>query len=57
MKFVSAQFTASESSGSIEVVVGISGGTSSVPVTLTVAPSVESPISAMGMYGIVFIHM
>ena len=50
VKFASTQFTASESSGSIEVVVGISGGNSSVPVTLTVTLSVKSPVSAMGMY-------
>ena len=47
--FASAQFTGSESSGFIEVVVTITGGTSNTPITVTVTPSVQSPVSAMGM--------
>ena len=46
--FASGQFTGSESSGTIEVVVRIIGGTSSDPITVTVTPSVQSPVSAMG---------
>ena len=48
--FTSGQFTGSESSGFIEVIVGLAGGTSSAPITVTVTPSVQSPVSAMGMY-------
>ena len=43
------QFVGSESSGYVEVVVRITGGLSSAPITVTVTPSVQSPVSAMGM--------
>ena len=49
VEFASAQFSGTESSQSIEVVVGITGGTSTTPITVTVTPSVQSPVSAMGM--------
>ena len=48
VEFTSGQFTGSESSGSVEVIVRITGGTSSDPITVTVTPSVQSPVSAMG---------
>ena len=46
--FTSAQFSGSESSQSIEVIVSITGGSSSTPITVTVTPSVQTPVSAMG---------
>ena len=49
VEFRSGQFTGSESSRIIEVVVRITGGTSTTPITVTVTPSVQSPVSAMGM--------
>ena len=49
MEFTSAKFVGSESSGFIEVIVIITGGSSSTPITVTVTPSVQSPVSAMGM--------
>ena len=48
VEFASAQFNGSESSGFIEVVVRITGRTSSTAITVTVTPSVQSPVSAMG---------
>ena len=48
VEFESQQFTGSELSGFIEVVVKITGGTSTSPITVTVIPSVQFPISAMG---------
>ena len=48
VEFASGQFTGSESSGFIEVVVRITSGTSNTPITVTVTPSVQSPVSAMG---------
>ena len=48
VEFTSAQFSGSESSQSIEVVVRITGGTSTTPITVTVTPSLQSPVSAMG---------
>ena len=50
VEFASPQFTGSESSGFIEVIVRITGGTSSSPITVTVTPTVQSPVSAMGMW-------
>ena len=50
MEFTSGQFSGSESSGFIEVVVRITGGSSTTPITVTVTPSVQSPVSAIGMY-------
>ena len=47
-EFTSGQFVGSESSGFIEVIVRITGGSSSTPITITVIPSVQSPVSAMG---------
>ena len=49
VEFTSGQFTGSESSGFIEVIVRITGGRSSSPITITVTPTVQSPVSAMGM--------
>ena len=46
LEFTSGQFVGSESSGFIEVIVRITGGTSSTPITVTVTPSVQSPVSA-----------
>ena len=46
--FASEQFVGSESSGFIEVIVSITGGSSSTPITVTVTPSVQSSVSAMG---------
>ena len=46
--FESGQFIGSESSGFIEVVVRIIDGLSETPIIVTVTPSVQSPISAMG---------
>ena len=48
VEFSSEQFTGSESSGFIEVLVRITGGTSTTPITVTVTLSVQSPASAMG---------
>ena len=50
VEFTSGQFSGSESSEFIEVVVRITGGTSSTPITVTVTPSVQSPVSAMGKW-------
>ena len=49
VEFASGQFTGSESSGFIEVIVRVTGGISSTPITITVTPSEQSPVSAMGM--------
>ena len=46
--FTTAQFNGSESSGFIEVIVRITGGSSSTLITVTVTPSVQLPVSAMG---------
>ena len=54
VEFASGQFTGSESSEFIEVTVRIMGGTSNTPITVTVTPSVQSPVSAMGMYVCMF---
>ena len=48
MEFGSGQFIGSESSGFIEVIVRIREGSSSTPIIVTVTPSVQSPVSAMG---------
>ena len=50
VEFASGQFTGSESSGFIEVIVRITGGVSSSPITVTVTLSEQSPVSAMGKY-------
>ena len=47
-EFASEQFNGSESSGFIEVIVRITGGSSSTPINVTVTPSVQSPVSASG---------
>jgi len=49
VEFASGQFNGSESSRFIEVIVRLTGGTSKTPVTVTVTPSEQSPVSAMGM--------
>ena len=46
--FTSGRFVGSELSGYIEVTVRITGGSSSTPITVTVTPSVQSPVSAIG---------
>ena len=48
--FAIGQFSDFESSGVIEVVVSIVGGTSTTPVTVTVTLSEQSPVSAMGRW-------
>ena len=48
MEFASGQFTSSESSGFVEVVVRITGGTSITPITVTVTPTEHLPVSAFG---------
>ena len=48
VEFTSGRFTGSESSGFIEVIVRITGGTSSDSITVTVTPSVQSPVSGVG---------
>ena len=50
VEFASGQFTASESSGFIEVIVIATGGSSSTPITVTVTPSEQSPVSAIGKH-------
>ena len=50
VEFASGQFTGSESSGFIEIIVIITGGSSSTPITVTVTPSVQSPVSASGKW-------
>ena len=52
VEFTSGQFVGSESSGFIEVIVRITEGSSSTPITVTVTPSnsVQSPVSAMGRH-------
>jgi len=49
VEFASGQFNNSESSGFIEVTVRVAGGISSSPITVTVTPSEQSPVSAVGM--------
>ena len=46
--FAEGQFTGSESSGIVEVVVVKVGGTSSAPLDVIVTPSERSPVSATG---------
>ena len=48
VEFASGRFIGSESSGFIEVIVRITGGSSITPITVTVTPSVQSPVSASG---------
>ena len=50
VEFASGQFSGSESSEFIEVVVRITGGTFTTPITVTVTPSIQSPVSAMGKW-------
>ena len=50
VEFASGQFTGSESSGFIEVIVRVTGGVSGAPITVTVIPSEQSPVSAMGKF-------
>ena len=47
VQFTSGQFSGSESSEFIEVVVEVTGGTSSNPITVTATPS---PVSGMDVY-------
>lgn len=42
------RFTGSESSGVVRVSVVISGGSASIPVTVQVRPTEQSPLSATG---------
>ena len=46
--FAEGQFTGSETSGIVEVVVVKVGGTSSAPLDVIVTPSEQSPVSATG---------
>ena len=50
IEFTSGQFVGSESLGFIEVVARMTGGISNAPITVTVTPSVQSPVSAMGKW-------
>ena len=49
VEFASAQFDGSESTEFIEITVRIAEGSSSSHITVTVTPSEQSPVSAMGM--------
>ena len=48
MEFTSEQFSGSESSGFIEVIVRIAGGTFAAPITVIATPSGQSVVSAIG---------
>ena len=48
VEFTSGQFTGSESSGVIEFIVRITGGSSITPITVIVTPSEQSLVSAKG---------
>ena len=48
MEFGSDEFVGSESTGHVEVVVIISGGSSTTPIEVVVTPSEQSPVSATG---------
>ena len=48
VKFGSRNFQGSESSGHVEVVMIISGGSSVTPIEVVVIPSNQSPVSARG---------
>ena len=52
VEFASEQFNGSESSGFTVFVVRLTGGTSNIPITVTVTPSEQSPVSAMGNWWI-----
>ena len=49
VELASGQFDGSESSGFIEIIVRVTGGISSSPITVTVTSSEQSQLSAMGM--------
>ena len=48
VEFESRNFRGSESSGHVEIVVVISGGSSTTPIEVVVTPSEQSPVSARG---------
>ena len=48
VEFGSRNFRGSESSGHVEVVVIISGGSSITPIEVVMTPSEQSPVSARG---------
>ena len=48
VEFGSRRFVGSESSGYVEVVMIISGGSSITPIEVVVTPSEQSPVSARG---------
>ena len=48
VEFGPGKFVGSESSGHVEVVVMISGGSSITPIEVVVTPSEQSPVSARG---------
>ena len=48
INFTSEQFTVTESSGLVEVMVMMEGGTSTSPISVIVTPSEQSPVSATG---------
>ena len=56
MEFTSGQFVGSESSGFIEVIVRITGGLFSTPITVKVTPSVQSPVSAIGKWWLLTVN-
>ena len=49
ISLVSEQFTGTESSGLVEVMVVMEGGTSTSPIIVIVTLSQQSPLSATGM--------
>ena len=48
VEFESDEYVGSESSGHVQVVVVISGGSSTTPIEVVVTPSEQSPLSARG---------
>ena len=48
MEFKTDEYVGSESSGHVQVVVIISGGSSTTPIEVVVTPSEQSPLSARG---------
>ena len=49
IEFVAGQFNGSLLSGFMEIVVQITGGTSSAPIIIMVTPGLQSPTKPMGM--------
>ena len=57
LSFTSEKFTVSESMGYVEIGVMLSGRTFDFPITVIITPSEQSPISAMGKYIRMYIHI